>query len=135
MITLSPFWSLIEIFDLRFLINHNHVTLCRWTHVCRWEPKKKISEVLQNLGFISVWSQYVMWGRTWMAKAKELEITRFFESLWPWIIQVQTIQMKWYKWYMVHINDKFSQNITAIWPKSSLSNLFFNLWNLLSEFL
>jgi len=36
LITLSPFWSLIAIFDLRFLINHNHVTLCRLTLIFRF---------------------------------------------------------------------------------------------------
>ena len=36
MITLSPFWRLIQIFDFRFLINHNHVTLCRWTLIFRF---------------------------------------------------------------------------------------------------
>ena len=36
MITLSPFYSRMEIFDFRFLINHNHVILCRLTLIFRF---------------------------------------------------------------------------------------------------
>ena len=36
MILLSPLNLRTEIFDFRFLINHNHVTLCRWTLIFRF---------------------------------------------------------------------------------------------------
>ena len=68
MIRLSSLNLRLKIFDFWFLIHHNHVTLCRSTLIfsifkgsltCtfRWSPKKQFSEVLQNLGFISVQSQ------------------------------------------------------------------------------
>ena len=36
MILLSPLNLRTKIFDFRFLINHNHVTLCRWTLIFRF---------------------------------------------------------------------------------------------------
>ena len=36
LITLSPLKLRLKILDFRFLINHNHVTVCRWTLIFRF---------------------------------------------------------------------------------------------------